>query len=84
MKSLLTNNIKKFGSDLRYVKKNYMSWKHIINLKNRGHEIGSHSHNHYGDRKDYEKSLKILKKKIRKKLTLFLIQTAIKSYLIMI
>ena len=59
---------KKFGSDLRYVKKNYMSWKHIINLKNRGHEIGSHSHNHYGDRKDYKKSLKILKKKIRKKI----------------
>ena len=61
---------KKFGNDYNYIKKNYMNWKHIISLKNRGHEIGSHSHDHYGDKNDYKKSLNIIKKKIKKNVNL--------------
>ena len=58
---------KKFADDIKYIKKNYMSWKHIKELSNRGHIIGSHSHLHYGDKKDFKMSIQIIEKKIKKK-----------------
>jgi len=59
-----------FGIGKDYVKKNYMSWKHIKELSKRGHLIGSHSHFHIGDKKDFLKSIRLIEKKIKKKVVL--------------
>ena len=50
------------GTDKSFIKKNYLSWKQIKEISSRGHTIGSHSHYHIGDFRDYKHSLKILKK----------------------
>lgn len=53
--------VKKVGSEASFIKKNYLSWKNIKGIFNRGHIIGSHSHNHIGDYNDYKLSLNFLK-----------------------
>ena len=58
--------LKEFGEEVFFAEKDYMSWENISDLNNRGHIIGSHSHYHIGDREDYSKSIKIIKKKINK------------------
>ena len=51
---------KAFGSEKDFCIREYLSWHHIYQLHKRGHIIGSHTHYHYGDTEDYEKSLKLL------------------------
>jgi len=46
-----------FGSEAHFCARQYLSWDHIRDLHDRGHVIGSHSHDHYGDAADYGKSL---------------------------
>ena len=59
--------VKEFGNETNFADKDYMSWKNIIDLKNKGHIIGSHGHYHIGDKKDYSKSIQIIEKRINSK-----------------
>ena len=58
---------KVFGDEKDFASKNYLSWQHIVELHNRGHVIGSHSHYHYGDKDDYAKSIELIEGKIKDK-----------------
>lgn len=58
---------KVFGDEENFVSREYLGWHHIEQLHKRGHIIGSHSHYHYGDKKDFERSLKAIERKIREK-----------------
>lgn len=49
-----------FGSEKDFVKNNYMDWEQIKKLKNNGHSIGSHSHSHVGNFKDYKISFELM------------------------
>jgi peptidoglycan/xylan/chitin deacetylase (PgdA/CDA1 family) len=51
---------KTFGAEKDFCLQQYLGWHHIYQLHKRGHIIGSHSHYHYGDMKDYAKSLKLI------------------------
>jgi len=58
---------KAFGNEKEFCIKNYLSWDHITQLHKRGHIIGSHSHNHYGDGDDYAKSLALIERVLNEK-----------------
>lgn len=58
---------KVFGDEKDFSSKYYLSWQHIVELHNRGHIIGSHSHYHYGDKDDYARSLELIEGKIKDK-----------------
>ena len=56
-----------FGDEKKFAEEEYLNWEHIIDLDKRGHIIGSHSHYHIGDTKDFKKSIDLIKEKIKKK-----------------
>ncbi len=56
-----------FGAERDFASRQYLSWDDVAELQNRGHIIGSHSHYHYGDRDDYETSVKLIEGRINAK-----------------
>ncbi len=56
-----------WGNEKDWVAKQYMSWDDIVQLKKRGHTIGSHTHYHYGTKADFAKSLKLIEEKTNEK-----------------
>lgn len=59
--------LKVFGDEEDFVAREYLSWDHVKELHERGHIIGSHSHYHQGDKKDFERSLKAIERRIHEK-----------------
>lgn len=56
---------KMFGDEEEFVSRNYLSWRHVVELHKRGHIIGSHSHYHIGDKNDFFHSKKLIETKIK-------------------
>lgn len=53
-----------FGDEQDFAAERYLSWDHIAQLHDRGHIIGSHSHRHYGDKEDFERSVRLIEERI--------------------
>lgn len=56
-----------FGDEEAFVTREYLGWDHVEQLHRRGHVIGSHSHDHYGDKKDFARSLQAIEGRIHER-----------------
>lgn len=56
------------GSEKDFIKKNYLNWAQIKKILDFGHQIGSHSHSHFGDLIDYKYSMNVIRKRLKVKI----------------